>query len=247
MKTLDQIRDAYENSEFYLEYLPTLSLSNGTCIGAEALIRWRHSDEVISPDEFIPLIEHTPLSGLLTFWVIEEIARELGDWLRENEGVHIGINVPPELVGRGGIEYAAIKSGIIEVIDKLIFEVTERGFMDEQGLQSLKRGKGKVKVAIDDFGTGDANLMQMSQMEASIIKLDKYFVDHITDAEPMPRIVKGLIAFADAMDFEVIAEGVETELQAKVLHSLQVDMAQGWFFSRPLSAEAFLEFYSQRC
>lgn len=242
MKTLDQVRDAYEKSEFSLEYMPTMSQQTGDCVGAEALIRWRRHDERIAPDEFIPLIEHTPLSGLITFWVIEEIAHELGPWLRETEGVHIGINIPPELVGRGGIEYAARKSGLIKVIDKLILEVTERGLLDEQGLHSLQEAKGKVKVAIDDFGTGDANMMEMSKMEADIIKIDKFFTDQITSEKNVPRIVKGLIAFAEAMEFGVIAEGVETKVQAKVLKNLHVDMAQGWYYSKPLPAEEFLAF-----
>ena len=108
-----------------------------------------------------------------------------------------------------------------------------------------KRAKGNVTVAIDDFGTGDANLMEMSRMEADIIKLDKYFIDQITSEQKVPRIVKGLIAFAEAMEFEVIAEGVETEMQANVLRSLNVDMAQGWFFSKPLGAKAFMDFAEQ--
>jgi len=213
--------------------------------GAEALIRWRHNGETIPPDDFIPVVENTPYSGLITYWVIEEVARDLGEWLRENQNVHVGINIPPELLGRGGLEYAAMKSGLIDVADKLILEVTERGFPDSLGLEALVNINGRVKVAIDDFGTGDANLLELSKMEADIIKLDKYFIDQIISTTNIPKIVKGLIALAQAMDLDIIAEGVETEVQTEVLRGLNVQMAQGWFFSKPLRAEKFIHFHTE--
>jgi sensor c-di-GMP phosphodiesterase-like protein len=242
MITREQIRSGFEHSEFYIEYMPTMSLSDNRCVGAEALLRWKHSDEIISPLEYIPVIEQTPLSGLITYWIIEEVARDLMDWFEKNEGIHIGINVPPEIIGRGGIEYAAIKSGLIRHAGKLVLEITERGFPDKLGLDTLDATKA-VKVAIDDFGTGDANLLQLSQMKADIIKIDKYFIDQIKDPETVPGIVKGIAAFGLAMGYQMIAEGVELEPQAKVLKELGVHMAQGWFFSKPLGKDRFLEYY----
>ena len=244
MKTLDQIKAGINNSEFFMEYLPTISLDNNLCVGAEALIRWQHGNELVSPDEFISVTENTPVSGLMTYWVIEQVANDLGDWLRSNEDVHIGINVPPDVVGRGGLEYAATKAGLMDVSEKLIFEITERGFLDKQALDSLEF-RGKIKVAIDDYGTGDANIMQMSQMDADIIKLDKYFIDQITEVNSVPKIVNGLVAFAKAMDNEIIAEGVESSAQVKVLKSLGVQMAQGWYYSRSLNAVDFIKFHER--
>ena len=98
-------------------------------------------------------------------------------------------------------------------------------------------------MAIDDFGTGDANMMQLSKMRADIIKLDKFFVDQITEENVAPKIIKGLVAFAKAMDFEIIAEGVETNLQVNLLKALNVEMAQGWFFSKPQRADSFVAYY----
>jgi sensor c-di-GMP phosphodiesterase-like protein len=242
MKTIEQIKTALNNSEFYLEYMPTVSLDDNRCVGAEALIRWRHLGEEVSPLEFIPIIENTAVSGLLTYWIVEEIGRELGDWLRNHEGVHIGINIPPEIIGRGGLEYAATKAGLIDVADKLILEITERGFPDEQAIESLAF-RGEIKIAIDDFGTGDANLIHYSQMDADVIKLDKYFIDQIVSEQPIPKIVKGLTAFALAMDLELIAEGVESEFQVNTLKELGVHMAQGWYFSKSLVAESFIKYH----
>jgi len=222
--------------------MPTIDLASNQCVGAEALVRWVHNNELISPDEFIPLIENTALSGLLTYSIIEMVEQDLGDQLRKNENIHVGINIPPELLGRGGIEYAVIKSGLTDVATQLILEITERGFPDDLGLATLQRVNGRAKVAIDDFGTGDANLLELSKMHADIIKLDKYFIDQITSETDVPKIVKGLIAFAQAMEFEIIAEGVETEIQAKALQNLNVQMAQGWYFSKPLRANDFIKF-----
>jgi sensor c-di-GMP phosphodiesterase-like protein len=244
MKTLDQIKTGLSSAEFFLEYMPTISLNDNNCIGAEALIRWQFGDELIPPDEFISIVENTAVSGLMTCWIIEQVARELGDWLRKHNNVHIGINIPPDVIGRGNLEYAATNAGLIDIADKLIIEITERGFPDEQALEALKL-KGKTRVAIDDFGTGDANIMQMSQMNADIIKLDKYFVDQITSENNVPKIVKGLIAFAHAMDFEIIAEGIETDIQARTLKSLGTHMAQGWLYSKPLNAADFINFHRE--
>ena len=127
--------------------MPTINLATNQCVGAEALVRWLHNNELISPDDFIPQIENTPLSGLLTYSIIEMIEQDLGAWLRQNENVHVGINIPPELLGRGGLEYAAIKCGLSDVAHKLILEITERGFPDDLGLVALQSVNGRAKVA----------------------------------------------------------------------------------------------------
>src|SRR6187549_2347569 len=107
MITTDAISDGLVQGEFFLEYLPTVSLADGRCVGAEALTRWRRPSGVVQPNDFIGLVEGTHLSGMLTYWVMETVAKELGDWLRSHKDAHIGVNVPPEILGRGGLEYAA--------------------------------------------------------------------------------------------------------------------------------------------
>src|SRR5438067_11320167 len=118
------MREALAQGEFFLEYLPTISLDDGRCIGAEALIRWRRATGVVPPDEFIPLAENTPLSGMLTYWVLDNVQAELGDWLRANRDAHVSINVPPEILGRGGMAYVASKSGVIDLVSRVILSVT---------------------------------------------------------------------------------------------------------------------------
>src|SRR5438477_7648059 len=98
MIDLAAIREGLSQGEFFLEYLPTISLAERRCIGAEALIRWHRAAGVIPPGQFIPLVENTPLSGMLTYWVLDTVNAELGDWLRANRDAHVSINVPPEIL-----------------------------------------------------------------------------------------------------------------------------------------------------
>ncbi len=243
MKKQDRIHSALKNDEFFVEYMPTMSLPEGKCVGAEVLMRWQLDDVIIPPLEFIPAVENTPLAGLLTFRNIEIVGKELGKWLEDTDNVHIGINIPPEILGRGGLIYALQNAGLEDQAHKLIIEITERGFPDSQGLESLEF-RGKTKVAIDDFGAGDSNLRELSRIEADVLKIDKFFIDQIED-DRVPKIVKAIVGYAQAMEFEIIAEGVEHEQQATVLRDLGVHMAQGWLFSKSLRAKDFLKFFEK--
>ncbi len=243
MKKLDRIHEALKNDEFFVEYMPTMSLTDQKCVGAEVLMRWQLDDQIIPPLEFIPAVENTPLAGLLTFRNIEIVGRELGEWLKATDNVHIGINIPPEILGRGGLLYALQNAELEELAEKLVIEITERGFPDSQGLESLEL-RGKTRVAIDDFGAGDSNLRQLSRIEADILKIDKFFIDQIEDG-PVPKIVKAIIGYAQGMEFDIIAEGVENEHQADVLRDHGVSMAQGWLFSKSLRIDEFLKYYEK--
>jgi sensor c-di-GMP phosphodiesterase-like protein len=245
MDIIEQIKNGIGKSEFFLEYMPTISLSDDCCVGAEVLIRWKAGGRMIPPGKFITAVENTPYAGHLTYWVIERVGVELGDWLRANPHAHAAINVPPELIGRGGILRAAQKANLLDIKDQLIMEITERGVPDEQAINTLQEFSHEINVAIDDFGTGDLNLVHVAKLPAHIVKMDKVFVDEIKTEQHIPRIVRGLVAFAKALEAKVIAEGVETETQIRVLKLLGVDMAQGWYFSKSLPREAFIEFHNR--
>jgi sensor c-di-GMP phosphodiesterase-like protein len=245
MKSIDQIRSGFENSEFFLEYLPIMSFLDGKCVGAEVLLRWKHFDELIPPLDIIPAIKNTPLLGLITYWMIEQVGREMGDLLHSEEKIHIGINAPPELIGRGGIAYAISKAGLLDVAHKITLEITERGLLDQTALDAINAKALSCKIAVDDFGTGDANLLQLSKIEADIIKIDKAFIGQITTDRWVSRMISGLSAFASVLGTELIAEGVESKSQVELLKSLGVRMGQGIFFSKSINAEAFLDFYSK--
>ena len=242
---LAEIRNGLAQNEFFLEYLPTISLADGHCIGAEALIRWRKNGVVIPPIQFVPITERTPVSGLITYWVIERVMGELGDWLAQNRDGHIAINVPPELLGRGALAYAASKSGLIAHGSQILLEITERGIPDALGVDALNERAGLgARVALDDVTlVSGANLAVFARCHFDAIKLDKSLIDQIVDDAPVPAWLRTLSALLEISPFQVIAEGVETEAQALALRTMKIQAAQGFYFSRPIPAEQFVAFH----
>jgi sensor c-di-GMP phosphodiesterase-like protein len=246
MISADAIRDGLVQGEFFLEYLPTVSLADGRCTGAEALARWRRSSGVVQPDDFIPIIEGTHLSGMLTYWVFETVAKELGDWLRAHRELDISINVPPEIIGRGGMEYAAEKTGLSDIRNQIILEVTERGIPDSLGVATLaKISQSGVRIALDDVTLRGTNLAILSRCTFEVIKTDRSLVDQITPDCPSPAWLSGLSALLQSARMAVIAEGVQTAAQADALRAARISMAQGFYFSPPISAEQLKLYHSR--
>jgi sensor c-di-GMP phosphodiesterase-like protein len=246
MISADAIRDGLVQGEFFLEYLPTVSLTDGRCVGAEALARWRRPSGVVQPDEFIPIIEGTHLSGMLTYWVLETVWKELGDWLRVHKELNIGINVPPEILGRGGLEYIATKTGVSEIRNQIILEISERGIPDNRGIVALEAAsRSGVRIALDDVTLSATNLVILSRCTLDLIKTDRSLVDQITPECPCPAWLSGLSAVLQSTRVAIIAEGVETEAQAEALRAAGVSMAQGYYFSPPISAERLKAYYSR--
>lgn len=245
MMDIETIKAGLDNGEFFLEYLPVVHLENERCVGGEALIRWRYQSRVVPPREFIPLVENTPLSGLMTYWVIETVAQELGAWLRDQDDVHISINVPPEILGRGGIEYAATKSGLVNVAHKIILEVTERGLPDKIGVDALNiASRHGVRIALDDVGLDAANLIVLSRVRVDMIKVDKSFVDQMLLEDWSRDRIQGLSALVRTSNLDVVAEGVQSGAQVEILRNAGIKMGQGWYFSQCLSAEEFKAYFS---
>lgn len=244
MFTLDQIRAGFEANEFFLEYLPTIALDDCRCVGAEALVRWRRPERVVPPLEFILQLENTPLSGPLTYWVVETVAHELGDWMRAHERIHISINVPPEILGRGGLRYAMQKSKLDDVVSKLMIEVTERGVPDPLGVAAFAEAESAgLLVALDDLDMNEANLIVLSRIHTDVVKFDKVFADRLLRPDGV-RQVKGLAALIAAGGFQVVVEGVEHAVQADLLRQAGVQMAQGFYFSLPLPAPQFIDYFA---
>ena len=244
--TLDAIQAGLTRGEFFLEYLPTVSLVDNRCVGAEALTRWRRPSGVVPPHVFIPLIEQTPLSGLLTYWVIETVAKELGEWLRSHEEFHIAVNVPPEILGRGGMEYVAKKTGLDKLRRQFILEVTERGLPDQMGVDAVAAwSQTGLRIALDDVTLSGANLAVLSRCPFNVLKIDSMHVSQITPACPNPEWLGGLSAVLQSARVEVIAEGVETEAQIAALRAAGVLMAQGFYFSAPVVAEELKRYYAR--
>jgi sensor c-di-GMP phosphodiesterase-like protein len=186
---LAAVQAAFAAHELFLAYQPIVALRDGACVGAESLIRWRRDGWIIEAAEFMPLTDRTPLSGALTYWVIDTVASELGDWLGGHERAHIGINTPPEILGRGGIEYAAMKSGLGEHAKQLILEITERGIPDELGLEALNRiPETGARVALDDMTLSGANLALLTRCHFDLVKIDQALVAQLAADRPEPAL-----------------------------------------------------------
>jgi len=246
MITPEDVRAGLERGEIFVTYLPTITLANARCVGAEALVRWRRGQEILPGGDFIPVIENTPMSGVITYWVIDTVATELGDWLGEHNDAHISINVPPEILGRGGLEYAATRSGLRARIGQIILEITERGVPDRLGLEALNSmAVHGVKLALDDTMLTGANLALLARCNFRIVKLDRQLVARLKPDAPPPAWLEGLSSLLRNSRLQVVAEGVESDYQAQTLLAAGVQMAQGYLFSMPLTAPELMRLYEK--
>ena len=234
------LRKALRRDEFFLLYQPLIDLDSGTCIGVEALLRWRPpTGELIGPDLFIPIAERTGLITSVTARVFELIARDAGNHLAQHPEFHVGVNLSP----------ADLRSyAIVDHIDKLlarsgarpsnlIVEITERGFLDLDAARNVLaalRARG-VEVAIDDFGTGYSSLSYLESLDLDFLKIDRSFIEAIGTGAPTSQVVGHIMAMARTLNLRMIAEGVESEAQAEFLRKHGVHNVQGWLFGRPMS------------
>jgi sensor c-di-GMP phosphodiesterase-like protein len=244
MYSLKELELALNRGEFFLEYLPTIALVENRCVGAEALIRWQRGTDVVYPLDFIPTAEGTWLAGQITYWVIETVAAELHSWLLNHDGVRISINVPPEIFGRGGLIYAARKSKLTDVGDKIQIEVTERGLLDCLGVCAINTAlENGYHFALDDIGTDDASLLVLSRVSAGTVKLDKAFADQMLQPDWHSDKIASIAALIKNGNLRVIAEGVECARQVEILAEAGVQMAQGFYFARPMRAPQFTAYF----
>jgi EAL domain-containing protein (putative c-di-GMP-specific phosphodiesterase class I) len=244
MTTLNDVRAALDRGELFLVYLPILMLNDQRCIGAEALIRWRRGNVVLQPNDFLHVVHNSALSGRLTYWVIDTVAAELGSWLADHPQVQISINVPAEILGRGGLEYAAARSGLSARVDQIVLEITEHGVPDQLGIDALNAmAERGVRIALDDVALNGVNLALLARCNFRIIKIDRRLTGQLVAANPAPTWLAGLASLLRNSEIQVIAEGVETLHQASVLLDAGVQMAQGYLFSEPLRAGELQSYY----
>ena len=231
---------ALKSDEFYLRYQPLVELETGRWIGAETLVRWRRpTGEEMRPDIFVPYLEEAGLIPLLTDKVFDMLAAEVGGGLKRHRDFYISINLASvDLRGdrlMGLMETLLSRTGC--GARYFAIEATERGLIDaDGGAQALKamRDRG-VRVALDDFGTGYSSLAYLQKFPLDYIKIDKSFVDSIATGAATSSVVVHIINMAQDLKLGVIAEGVETEEQARFLAERGVAYGQGWLFARPMS------------
>ena len=241
----NDLRRAITGNDFEVQYQPIVSLVSGMCIGFESLVRWTRDGEAVSPATFVPIAEELGLIEPVGTWVLQQACQTFADWQRRFPAAGlecITVNVSsrqllqqkfPRLVQQA-VQKAGLKPADLRL------EITETALMDSPGeaaevLRDL-RSFG-VKVYLDDFGTGYSSLSHLHNLPVDALKIDRSFVKSLL-LPGRPAIVESILALARTLNTSVVAEGIENEVQARELERLGCTHAQGFLFSRPLSAES---------
>ncbi|MBX7265997.1 GGDEF domain-containing protein [Micromonospora sp. Llam7] len=235
-----------ERGEFFLDYQPLTSLRDGSMLGVEALVRWRHPRlGVLHPDSFIGLAEETGLIVQLGGWVLAEACREAVGWTAASgEPPYVSVNLAVRQIRRPGLvqEVCALLRHTGLPPNRLQLEITESTMMTttEEPVRALRAlADLGIRIAIDDFGTGYSNLAYLRDLPVTELKVAGEFVRGLRapEARADERILASLVSLAHALDLTVTAEGVETGGQAERLRAIGCDAGQGWHFGRPAPAD----------
>jgi len=236
---------AAERNEFELFYQPQFHLADGSLIGAEALIRWRHPERgLVSPGEFMPVVNTSPISERIAEWVLETACAKAAAWERAGQKLRIGVNLSPSQLQSGdlasSVAQALARTGLSPT--SLELEVTEDILLhDEQGALNtfLKIQALGVRLVFDDFGTGFASLTYLKKFPLDGLKIDRSFVFGLLANPDDAAIVSSTIGLSKQLGLSVIAEGIEDRATADFLVRMGCGEGQGYFFGRPMPASEF--------
>ena len=239
------LRHAVDARQFVLHFQPKFDATNVRLVGAEALIRWNHPVEgLVSPAEFVPVLEDTGLLVEVGRWVMAEAIATVQAWRRHHPGLRLAVNVSAR-----ELRHADFLDGCREMLAPfggdapIDIEITESVIIDdvEQSVQLLQalRALG-CRIAIDDFGTGYSSLNYLVRLPVDTLKIDRSFVAMLEKSPETVALVANTIALAHSLGLDVVAEGVETDEQAAHLRRLGCEQLQGFLLGRPLPADGFV-------
>jgi diguanylate cyclase (GGDEF)-like protein/PAS domain S-box-containing protein len=244
-----RLRVAVAQEELDLHYQPVVALPGLEVVGVEGLVRWRHPERgVVAPAEFIPLAEESGLINDLGHWVLDEGCRQAGGWARElgpDRHLEVALNLSTRQLSEQGlakrVEALLGRHGLRPGGVALCLEITESLLMEDPvatgSVLDELRSYG-VRLSIDDFGTGYSSLAYLRRFPLDTLKIDRAFVNGLGTDPDSRAITSAIIELAHALGLEVVAEGVEQEVQLDVLVEMGCDRAQGFLFSRPVPAPA---------
>ena len=239
-----RLRAALEHQEFTLAYQPRVDLGTGRISGMEALLRWTHPERgLISPAEFVPVLEDTGLIIGVGEWVLREVAEQVVRWQT------MGLEVPNVAVNLSARQFASpefdaqVRTVLTETgVDpsRLEFELTESMLMHEpaKAVTTLEHFRAYgLRLSVDDFGTGYSSLSYLRRFPLDALKVDRAFVRDLASSADDMAITLAIISMAHSLKLKVVAEGVETTEQLDLLAEAGCDEIQGFYFSRPVSAQ----------
>ena len=241
---LADVENAVRQGQFEVWLQPQYDYSSGRIIGAEALARWNHPElGMITPGAFIPVLERSRQVGMLDEYVWDKACQYINRWSKKGFNIPVSVNV-----SRVDIQNLGMCETLINLVKKydippeyLRLEITESAYMNEP--HELAAAVAELRAAgfiieMDDFGSGYSSLNALKDLDIDVLKLDMKLVSEIGDGnEKNDNILRNVVHMANALNMSVIAEGVETEVQAGYLKSINCNYMQGYYFSKPIKAE----------
>jgi len=243
------IKFAIPNNELIVHFQPKVSTSDGSLMGVEALVRWHHpSKGLLSPGEFLPIAEEKGMMSQIGRKVFELSALQVREWQKHGLWTRVAINVCPTQFMNTNFadETIALAKAMGVLPQQFVLEITETvatSNADAANQQLSKLKRAGFKIAIDDFGVGYSNLAQLYKLQFDYIKIDRSLVENIGTDLNAQQIVGFTIGMAHSMGKQVVAEGIETEVQRRELEKLDCDYAQGYLFGKPMPSAEIIERY----
>ncbi|TVO75855.1 putative bifunctional diguanylate cyclase/phosphodiesterase [Sedimenticola selenatireducens] len=238
------LRRALDEEQLQLYFQPQIDIQSGMISGMEALLRWKHPEAgIISPTEFIPVAEENGIINEIGMWVLDSGCAELSKWIKAgHSNIRLAVNVSSKQLAQTDFEHHVFnimtKHGIPG--SSLELEITENVLiqdMDQVVNQLRKLHANGVRIAVDDFGIGYSSLGYLQSLPLSTLKIDRSFISGIRASSSRNSIVTAIIAMSKELGLDIVAEGVETEIQHQQLKRLGCPNAQGFLFGRPMPKE----------
>jgi EAL domain-containing protein (putative c-di-GMP-specific phosphodiesterase class I) len=235
------IQSGFAQDEFFPVFQPLVELRTGQLVGFEALARWRNKKlGLVSPDDFIPVMEQSGLIDRLTTVILE---KAFNLRVLKESALSLSVNISPgQLLGPNTAErLMSIAGEGCFPLNRLIIEITESALLDDlerAQAVALELKAMKCKLALDDFGTGYSSLSYLKRFPIDIVKIDQGFIEDVAQNRSSHAIVSAVIELAHALDMTVITEGVETAEQHHEVAALGSESCQGFYFARPMSASS---------
>lgn len=242
----NELQRGLDQKEFRLYYQPVIDINKNNLAGFESLIRWKHPVKgIIPPDEFIPAAEKTNLIIPMGYWIIEEAIRQIYHWKNEfiiDQPFKVGINLSAKQFLHEGLSEKIVKEVSKKNLfpENVAFEITESAFMEDMEMANmtlLTLKSKKFPLYLDDFGTGYSSLTYLLHFPVDTIKIDKSFVEWMHIDDQSREIVRSVTSLAHNLNMKVVAEGIESEEHLSMINEFGCDLAQGYFFSKPLPSD----------